>query len=89
MQVFGKDLKDIFERQDEGTVVVIITRPGGDELYHPDDLPEPDMSRLRKWTRCGNPADLRPEWKDNSNEEENAKVKAYLAGQDLGVDYTM
>jgi hypothetical protein len=55
VQEFEKDLKGVFERheegterQDQGTVLVIVTRPGGDELHYPDVLPESDMSRLRK-----------------------------------------
>jgi len=65
---------------------VVVTRmnENEDELYHPETLPEPDMSRLRKWIRCGDPTGLRPEWK--SIKGSVAKIKIYLAGQDSGID---
>lgn len=65
---------------------VVVTRPIEDELYHPEVLPEPDMSRLRNWFRCGDPTGLRPEWKRVDNSSYDAK--GYLAGQDPGIDCT-
>jgi hypothetical protein len=84
--IFGKDLKKLFDGCTDCTIFLVVTRPDGDELYHPETLPEPDMSKLRNWIRCGDPTGLRPEWKSIKTFGCNTKV--YLAGQDLGIDCT-
>lgn len=50
VQLFGKDLKKFLNGYDEDcTIFVVVTRinKNEDELYHPETLPEPDMSKLR------------------------------------------
>ena len=89
VQLFGKDLKKFLDGYDEDcTLFIVVTRmnENEDELYHLETLPEPDMSKLRNWIRCGDPTGLRPEWK--SIKGSIAKIKVYLAGQDLGIDCT-
>jgi hypothetical protein len=85
-QVFGTDLKKLFDGCTDCKIFLVVMRPGGDELYHPETLSEPDMRKLRNWIRCGDPTGLRPEWKSVKTSVFNTKV--YLAGQDLGIDCT-
>ena len=84
VNIFGKDLKRSFRGCKDCKIFIVVTRKTGDELYHPD--PEPDMSKLRKWIRCGDPTSLRPEW--NSVDTLSYDAKVYLAGQDPGIDFT-
>lgn len=83
-QLFGKDLKRLFDGDDDCTLFVVVTRSHGDELYCPENLPEPDMSKLRSWIRCGNPTGLRPEW--IGIKSPIGMFKIYLAGQEPGID---
>jgi len=84
--IFGKDIKKLLDGCTDCTIFLVVTRPDGDELYYPETLPEPDMSKLRNWIRCGDPTGLRPEWKSIKSSRYNIKV--YLAGQDPGIDCT-
>lgn len=83
-QLFGKDLKKLFDGDEDCKLFVVVTRSHGDELYCPENLPEPDMSKLRSWIRCGNPAGLRPEW--IVVKSPIGILKVYLAGQEPGID---
>lgn len=85
VDIFGKDLKRLFDGGKDCKIFVV-TNQDGDELYHPETLPEPDMSILRNWIRCGDPKGFGPEWKSAKISKYDAKI--YLAGQDLGVDCT-
>lgn len=82
--LFGKDLKKFFDGDRNCTLFVVVTNSHGDELYGPEDLPEPDMSKLRSWIRCGNPTGLQPEWIDMKSSI--GMLKIYLAGQELGIN---
>lgn len=84
VQLFGKDLKKCFDGGKGCTIFPVVTRRNGDELYHPETLPEPDTSELRHWIRCGDLTGLRPEWR--STQSSVAQIKVYLAGQGLGID---
>ncbi|KAL8893575.1 MAG: hypothetical protein Q9192_005132, partial [Flavoplaca navasiana] len=88
VHLFGKDLKKVLDRDKGCTIFVVVTRmnENEDELYHPENLPEPDMGKLRNWIRCGDSTGLRPEWK--STKSSIAKIKVYLAGQEPGIDYS-
>jgi hypothetical protein len=70
-----------------GNVFVVVTRSDGDELYHPETLPKPDLDRLRNWIRCGDPTPgLISEWRDVDISGLN--IKAYIAGENPGIDCT-
>ena len=84
--VFGKDLNKFHAGSGDCNIFVVVTRPRGDELCYPDTLPEGDMSRLRNWIRCGDPTGLLPEWREVN--VASCKMKAYLAGEDPGIDCT-
>ena len=86
VNVFGKEPKKSLHGYTDHRMFLIVTKSNGDELYHPNNLPEPGMGRLRNWIRCGDPTGLLPEWKIVDISGYNAKV--YLAGQDLGIDCT-
>lgn len=86
VNIFGKDLERLFDGRKNCKIFVVVTRQIEDELYHPDILPEPDMTKLRNWIRCGDPTGLQPEWKSFDDSSYDAKV--YLAGQDPGIDCT-
>jgi hypothetical protein len=86
MQLFGKDLEKLFKNE-KCTVFLVVTSSHGDELYHPENLTDPkEMSLLRGWIRCGDPAGCSPEWR--TIEYRKANIKVYLAGQDPGIDCT-
>ena len=86
VDIFGKDLKRLYDGGNDCKIFVVVTNQDGDELYHPETLPEPDMSELRNWIRCGDPKGFGPEWKSAKISKYDAKI--YLAGQDPGVDCT-
>src|SRR6266516_5911460 len=84
--IFGKDIRKIDEGCADCNLFLVVTRRDGDELYHPETLPEPDMNKLRNWIRCGDPTGFLPEWRDVNTSA--FKLKVYLAGENLGIDCT-
>lgn len=86
VNIFGKYFEMLFDGRKNCQIFVVVTRPVEDELYHPEVLPEPDMSELKNWIRCGDPVGLRPEWKSFDNSSYDAKVNRL--GQGLGIDCT-
>lgn len=88
MHLFGKDLKKVLDGYKGCIIFVVVMKKieNEDELYHPETLSEPNMSKLRNWIRYGDPTGLRPEWK--SIKSSVAKIKVYLTGQDPGIDYS-
>lgn len=83
---FGKDLEKSYRGSRESNIFFVVTRSGGDELCYPDTLPEGDMDKLRKWIRCGDQTGLSPEWREINFA--GFKIKAYLAGENPGIDCT-
>lgn len=78
-QLFGKDLKNLFDGDEDCKIFVVVTRQHG-----PENLPKPDMSKLRYWIRCEYAAVLQPEW--ISVKSATGMLNVYLAGQEYGVD---
>jgi hypothetical protein len=81
---FGKDLRKLYKGFRDCKIFAVVTRPYGDELYHPDTLPQEDMNKLRNWIRCGDPTGLLSEWRDINVSSCNLKV--YLAGENPSID---